>query len=131
MLIGKGEELSGGRKRQSNLANCLEAIIGGYYVDSGLQPVTKFVLKYFLKELNTLLNKVSIKDSKSKLQELTQKKFREKPKYYLIETSGPDHMRQFKMGVRIRNKLYGVGTGNTKQSAEQHAAMVSLSKLSR
>lgn len=129
IFMGKGEEISGGRNRQSILANCLEAIIGAYYLDSGLKAVSRFILKHFKIEVDSLHEIKNIKDAKSKLQELTQRKYKIKPKYFFINSSGPDHKRNFKMGVKIKDEVYGVGNGPTKQDAEKRAAYKALKKL--
>jgi ribonuclease III len=122
ILIGKGEEYSGGRNKKAILADCLEAIIGSYYLDSGFKAARSFVLKYLIPEINKVMENRHKKDYKTLLQEYVQKQFKSYPRYSLVKKTGPDHDRTFWIEVRIDSKIYGPGKGKNKKEAEQNAA---------
>jgi ribonuclease III len=122
ILIGKGEEYSGGRSKKAILADCMEAIIGSYYLDSGFKASRSFVLKYLVPEINKVLENRHKKDYKTLLQEYVQKKYKSYPRYSLVKKTGPDHDRTFWIDVSIQGKTYGPGKGKNKKEAEQHAA---------
>lgn len=122
VLIGRGEECSGGRTKKAILADALEAIIGAYYVDSGLRQSSKFVLKLFVPSIDRVLENKHDKDYKTLLQEYVQKRFKTYPRYRVVHRHGPDHNRTFLTEVRIRNQSYGRGQGKNKKEAEQRAA---------
>ncbi len=130
ILIGKGEEYSGGRKKKAILADCLEAIIGSYFIDSGFQSTKKFILKFIVPEINKVIENKHKKDYKTLLQEFSQKNFKTYPKYTLIKKSGPDHDRTFWIDVVLNGKHYGPGTGKNKKEAEQKAACIAYKSLS-
>jgi len=129
ILIGKGEEYSGGRNKKAIIADAMEAIIGAYYIDSGYNPVKEFVLKLLIPEINKVILDKHKKDYKSLLQELVQKKYRSYPKYNIVKKSGPDHDKTFMIEVNINNKIYGQGMGKNKKEAEQKAAGVAYKRL--
>jgi ribonuclease III len=122
ILIGKGEEYSGGRTKKAILADCMEAIIGAYYLDSGLKAVRNFILKNIIPEINKVLEDKHQKDYKTLLQELAQKRFKSYPKYVMVKKTGPDHDKTFWIDVKINNQSFGPGTGKNKKEAEQQAA---------
>ena len=122
ILIGKGEEYSGGRSKKAILADCLEAIIGAYYLDSGLKPVKKFTLNSLIPEINKVLANKHKKDYKTLLQEFVQKKFKLYPKYIVVKKTGPDHDMVFWIEVEVNGQTYGPGVGRNKKEAEQSAA---------
>jgi len=122
LLIGKGEENSGGRTKKAILADCMEAIIGAYYLDTGYKEVSKFVLKLLVPEINKVLENRHKKDYKTMLQEFVQKKFHIYPKYTLVKKSGPDHDKTFWIEVSVKDKNFGPGQGKNKKEAEQNAA---------
>ncbi len=124
ILIGKGEEYSGGRNKKAILADCMEAIIGAYYLDSGLKAVRSFILKHLIPEIIKVLENKHEKDYKTLLQEFVQKRYKTYPKYKLIKKIGPDHDRTFLVEVRIKDKVFGPGEGKNKKSAEQNAASI-------
>ncbi|MDX9819687.1 MAG: ribonuclease III, partial [Desulfococcus multivorans] len=101
ILIGKGEEYSGGRSKKAILADCFEAIIGAYFLDSGFKSCRKFVLRFLVPEIVKVLENRHRKEFKTLLQEYVQKKFKSYPKYNLVQKSGPDHNKTFWMEVRI------------------------------
>jgi len=122
ILIGKGEEYSGGRNKKAILADCLEAIIGAYFLDSGMKLCRAFVLRYLVPEINKVLENRHKKDYKTLLQEFIQKKYKSYPKYVLVKKTGPDHDKTFWMEVKVNGKVYGPGKGKNKKEAEQKVA---------
>lgn len=123
LLLGHGEEVSGGRKKKALLADTLEALIGALYLDSGFTAVRRFVLNIIEPQIQLVeQNKHQYRDYKSLLQEYVQKKYRIVPKYLLLETHGPDHDRVFRVKVVIKEKEYEPALGKSKKEAEQAAA---------
>ncbi len=129
ILIGKGEEYSGGRKKKAILADCLEAIIGAYYLDSGYKPVRQFILECLVPEIRKVLENKHKKDYKTLLQEHVQKSFKTYPRYVVTKKTGPDHNRVFWVSVAINGDTYGPGKGRNKKEAEQEAAGIAYAAL--
>lgn len=128
LYLSRGEEKSGGRKKDYILANTLEALIGGIYLDQNYERARQFILKNVITKLDDILrNKLHI-DSKSLFQEKSQEKFGITPGYRLIDVEGPDHAKQFTMGVYLGKELVAQGKGKSKQAAEQEAAQKALKK---
>lgn len=121
--LGKGEEATGGRKRDSIIADVMEAVIGAMYLDGGMEPARKHIMKYILSDLE---DKQLFFDSKSNLQELIQGKLKKEFTYILLEESGPEHDKTFLVEVRMEGECLGKGTGRTKKAAEQQAAYQAL-----
>lgn len=126
LLLGKGEDATGGRFRESITSDALEALIGAIYLDGGFANAKEFILKYIL---NDLEGKRLFYDSKTILQEIVQANFKEVISYHLIGEEGPDHNKIFRVAVHIGEEEYGVGEGRTKKAAEQEAAYISILKL--
>jgi ribonuclease-3 len=122
LLLGRGEELSGGRTKKAILADALEALIGAYYLDSGYKPVFSFVSRYISPEINRVLENRYYMDYKSMLQELSQRLYHTYPVYRLTKRSGPEHERYFWIEVTVDGRSYGPGMGRNKKAAEQEAA---------
>ena len=131
ILIGKGEEYSGGRSKKAILADCMEAIIGAYYLDSGFRAVKSFVQRLFMPEIEAVLTDRHEKDYKTLLQELAQKKHRTYPKYRVVRKKGPNHDRTFWIEVDVNGKQFGPGRGKSKKEAEQEAAEMAYRALKR
>ncbi len=129
ILIGKGEEYSGGRAKKALLADALEGIIGAYFLDSGFKEARRFVLDLLVPEINRVLENRHEKDYKTLLQELAQKSYRTYPKYVLSKKTGPDHDRTFWIEVDVAGTRYGPGKGPNKKQAEQAAARSAYEKL--
>ncbi len=129
LLIGKGEEYSGGRSKKALVADAMEAIIGAYFLDSGFLKVRKFILKYFVPEINKVLENKHRKDYKTLLQEFLQKRHRIYPKYHLVKKTGPDHAKEFWMEVQVLDRRYGPGRGRNKKEAERKAARLAYEDL--
>ncbi len=119
LLLGKGEEMTGGRKRPSVVSDALEALIGAIFLDGGLANAKEFILRFIL---NDMEHKKLFYDSKTILQEMVQADWKEPLTYELIREEGPDHNKSFEVCVRIGSREIGRGCGRTKKSAEQVAA---------
>lgn len=118
ILLGKGEEATGGRKRDSIISDVMEAVIGAIYLDGGLSEADKFVRKFILSDLE---NKQLFYDSKTLLQEQVQKEGKNLT-YELVSESGPDHEKVFVVEAKIDGKTVGRGRGRNKKTAQQQAA---------
>ncbi len=129
ILIGKGEEYSGGRSKKAILADCMEAIIGAYFLDTGFKGAKAFVLRYLIPQIDSVLADRHKKDYKTLLQEYVQKRFKSYPKYQLVRKTGPDHDRTFWVEVRINGETCGEGKGKNKKEAEQNAASIAYQKI--
>ena len=130
ILIGKGEEYSGGRNKKTLLADCFEAVLGAYYIDSGIKKATDFIYQYFIPLIQDVVeDKHDNKDYKTLLQELIQKKYKSYPKYDLVKIKGPEHKKEFWINVEINKKKYGPGKGPNKKKAEQEAARIAYEAL--
>ncbi|MBQ9376327.1 MAG: ribonuclease III [Schwartzia sp.] len=129
LLLGHGEEVTGGRERPSILADAFEAVVGALYVDQGWQEASGYVLRQLRQELLEVGQGQSIKDYKTILQELIQRHPGQRIVYELLSAEGPDHAKVFTVAVRVNGLAYGVGTGRSKKAAEQHAAQQALSKF--
>ncbi len=129
ILIGKGEEYSGGRSKKTLLADALEAIIGAYYLDSGFNAARSFVRGLLVPEINKVLEDRHKKDYKTLLQEYVQKRFKTHPRYRVVQRSGPDHNKTFWIEVTVNNVTYGPGMGKNKKEAEQNAAGIAHKTL--
>lgn len=125
LLLGVGEESTGGRTRQSLLANAVEALIGAVYLDGGYEAAAKFIREWVGRKHGGLLET----DHKSRLQELLQKRHKSPPTYELTSSDGPDHAKTFNVMVRIGAKELGRGDGKSKKEAEQAAACDALKRM--
>lgn len=123
ILLSKGEERHNGRTNQSILADTFEALLGGIYLDGGINPAFKFLEKTLTKSISNLSSKQIYKDPKSVFQEIAQSKRGITPKYQTISESGPDHQKNFEVAVYIDKDLIATGTGNSKQKAEEDASI--------
>lgn len=128
LRLGKGEEKSGGRAKASILAAVYEAVIGAIFLDGGYGPARAAVLRHFQTDLDRPPVGSPI-DAKSRLQEITQRVFRETPTYTLAAEIGPDHDRAFTAELTVGGRVRGRGTGKTKKEAEQQAAEMALAAL--
>ena len=126
LLLGKGEEGTGGRNRESIIADAVEAVIGAIYIDGGMVPAKEFIDKFVLADLE---DKQLFYDSKSNLQELIQGQLKKEFSYELLEESGPEHEKTFHVRVCMEGTPMGEGVGRTKKAAEQQAAYNTLLQL--
>ncbi|MDR2701063.1 MAG: ribonuclease III [Spirochaetaceae bacterium] len=129
LILGKGEEQTGGRAKKAILADALEALIGALYLDSGFKAAEDFVLPRIDREIDRVLEKRVHQDYKSLLQELSQRLYKAYPVYRLVKRTGPEHERLFWMEVLINGKSYGPCTGRNKKAAEQEAARLAWEAL--
>ena len=134
LLLGKGEELSGGRLKSSLLANALEALLAAVYLDGGLDAAIVLVKRMFHSYLENreeeYLLKALDKDFKTQLQEITQARLKLAPTYSLQSEEGPDHDKTFHMTVALGERLLAHGSGKSKKEAQQEAARGALEKIS-
>ena len=121
--LGKGELYTGGRGRDSISADVMEALIGAIYLDGGMEQARSFIEKHIMADLE---DKQLFYDSKSTLQELMQGKLRKEFCYELLDESGPEHHKCFRVQVRMEDEILGEGTGKSKKAAEQQAAYKAL-----
>lgn len=128
LLLGKGEERSGGRDKSNLLADALESLLGAIFTDSNFDSVQKVVLPLFIPLLEQASSREG-QDFKSRLQELVQAAQGELPVYKLVEATGPPHDRVYHVEVYVQKRLEGAGQGRTKKSAEQAAAEAAISSL--
>lgn len=126
ILLGRGEEATGGRERDSIISDVMEAVIGAVYLDGGMEPAKTFIDRFILSDLE---DKRLFYDSKSSLQELVQGSLKKDVSYELLEESGPEHNKTFRVSVHMGGECLGTGEGKTKKAAEQQAAYRALLRL--
>jgi ribonuclease-3 len=129
ILLSKGEKEELGRARLTIVADCVEAIMGAMYLDGGIEPATTFVKEHILIKLDEILNNQSYKDSKTLLQEYSQKHTRMTPQYRVVGSEGKDHEKVFTIGVWIGDDKLGEAEGRSKQDAETAAATIAFKLL--
>ena len=122
LLLGQGEETSGGRTKQSNLANAMEALIGAIYLDQGLATARKFIFRQLKPELRKIRAGKMAPNYKALVQELIQGQKKPAPVYRLVETTGPDHNKEFTAEILVDGEALGRGSGKSKKAAESQAA---------
>lgn len=128
LLLSRGEAKDIGRARRYILANTFEALIGAIYLDRGYEKVCQFIRKEILKELPQIIKQKLYQDPKSRFQEKAQDKFGLTPVYEVIKEWGPDHAKQFIVGVYLNQELVAQGQGASKQEAQEKAAQAGLDK---
>lgn len=128
ILLGKGEEASGGRKRPSTLADALEALIGAIYLDSGYESARELVLRLFEQGIGVVSESDEEGNPKGTLQEVLQSMGNEAPRYLITSESGPDHRKVFHSQVIWRELVLAQGRGKSKKEAEVRAALEALRK---
>lgn len=135
MRLGKGAEKDGGRDNPALLSDTFEALIGAYFLDAGIEEVRQYVEPLLRSVADTLVFPQSdgepkrLVDSKNRFQQWALAQFGENPIYETIDESGPDHAKEFTAQVRVKNKVYGVGSDRRKQEAEKRAAESALKGL--
>jgi ribonuclease-3 len=122
ILLSKGEAKDLGRARQVILANAIESLIGAIYLDAGFKVSEQFVNTFIIQRLTAIVSGGKVLDPKSKFQELTQEKMGVTPHYKVLAEWGPDHNKQFEVGVFVQDRQISKGTGSSKQEAEISAA---------
>lgn len=129
IYLSNGENVSGGRNRNSTLCDAFEALIGAIYLDSDYITVKNIAIKYLKQKIHNLQDFGDLFDYKTELQELIQSKNKTVPVYKLLESSGPDHNKEFKIAVVINDEIKGIGIAKSKKQAEKNAAKYALEKL--
>jgi ribonuclease-3 len=129
LYLSQGEEKSGGRSRQRNLACALEALIGAIFIDQGLAATSDFILRLFTSSMPEAMDERVTSDYKSDLQQLVQARQKRIPTYFVVGTTGPDHDKRFTVEVRVGDEVLGRGGGRSKQTAQKEAARQALETL--
>lgn len=129
LLLGKGEEQTGGRQKASILASAFEALVGAVYLDGGFERALEVVRKCFSPYLEEVKGNWRDIDFKTQLQEGVQARFKDLPQYVLLSQSGPEHEKTFEVAVMVKGQVWGKGRGKSKKEAEQRAAEEALKRL--
>jgi ribonuclease-3 len=129
LLLGRGEEANGGRAKESNLANAIEALIGALYLDQGIAKARRFILRQLKPELEKIKAGKIPPNYKALVQELIQGQKKPTPVYRLVEATGPDHSKQFTAEILVEGEALGKGVGKSKKVAESQAARAAWEKL--
>ncbi|MBN1679945.1 MAG: ribonuclease III [Anaerolineae bacterium] len=129
LLLGRGEDESGGRERRKNLCGAFEALIGAVFLDQGMATAQVFVEPFFGPALDDILAQATDKDPKSLFQEWSQAQLGETPFYRTVVSRGPDHAKEFTVAVMVGPTVCGQGTGHSKQVAAQAAAARALEAI--
>ena len=129
LRMSKGEEDSGGRTNKTILANTYEAVLGGLFLDGGIDKAREFVTSTILDNQTEFVDEQGLKDPKSKLQEFMQEKYKVSPDYRILGEEGPDHIKMYTSGVFLNNEQVSKGQGRSKQEAEKDAAQNALDVL--
>ena len=127
LLLGNGEELGGGRSRNSILADAVESVIAASFLDGGMEAAKQFIRQFILVEVP--VTRMNNADYKTALQELVQQKKNQVLSYTLVGESGPDHDKRFDVEVKLNGNVVGLGSGSSKKRAEQDAARVAIETL--
>ena len=131
LLLGKGEETSGGRRRPSILANTFEAVVAAIYLDSNLEKCRSFVMKQLKGEIENVSRSDFGRDCKGMLQEYAQTEYGSIPDYHVVSTEGPEHEKFFEVTVSLKGTLWGRGKGKSKKEAEKSAAQTAWKHVCR
>ena len=129
LLIGKGEENTGGRDKKALLADCMEALFAACYLDSGFEAAKSFVMRFLEQQIRAVLDDDYHRDYKTSLQEYMQKRWRKVPSYTLVKKTGPEHDYTFFVEVDVNGKVFGPASGVNKKQAEQMAAKLAYDQL--
>jgi ribonuclease III len=131
LRLGKGEEVTGGRKKRSLLADAVEALLGAVYIDGGYEKARSLIIRLFREKIDTIIRSGEFHDFKTELQEKTQLLFSTIPEYKIIRQEGAEHKKLFTIEVYIEGERYGHGTGKSKKEAETLAAKEALQKFQK
>jgi ribonuclease-3 len=129
LLLSRAEAGTGGRKRESILADVTEAVIGALFLDGGMEAAQQFVERHILVNVGASIEERTHRNYKSQLQETLQARYKTPPRYKVTYTTGPDHARRFTVKVTLRGQILGVGSGTSKKQAEQRAAESALARV--
>ncbi len=128
LFLSKGESKAEGKARDLILANCFEAVVGAMFLDQGYDICEQFLIKNLIAHLPEIIEEGLYIDAKTAFQEIVQEKMGFTPEYKVIEESGPDHNRHFKVGAYINDEEAGIGEGHSKQKAQEAAAKDAMNK---
>lgn len=131
LLLGRGEEMGGGRQRPSILADSVEALIGAIYLDGGLEAARSFIMTFLPAKVDLAETGHAFRDYKTALQEIVQKNRQETLQYRLSGESGPDHDKRFTVQVLLNSNIFAEGIGHSKKEAEQMAARAALELMGK
>lgn len=131
LRLSRGERRGSDRAKQQIMANAFEALIGAIYLEKGYAEAEKFIAKHILSKLERILAAGTWRDAKSHLQEVSQSIDNMTPQYRVLEETGPDHDKEFTLGVFVGDRLMGQGSGPSKQTAQQIAARAALEEYAR
>jgi ribonuclease-3 len=129
LKMSKGEEDSGGRTNKTLLANTYEAVVGGLFLDGGIEKAREFITSTILENADEFVKAQGLKDPKSRLQEFMQEKYKTSPDYKILDENGPDHAKEYTAGVFLNGDLVAKGMGHSKQESEKDAAQKALEVL--
>ena len=129
ILMGHGEEKTGGRTRDSILADSLEAVLGAIYLDKGIDEVSDIIIDIFHNIIDEVSSETYIRDYKTRLQEITQEEKARRPEYRVVNDRGPDHNKTFVVEVSFGDTILGKGEGSTIKEAEQKAAKIAYENI--
>lgn len=130
LLLGHGEEESGGRERAANLCAAMEAVVGALYLDGNLEIIWEHLKPWFVEKTRNILDAETYVDAKSRFQEWAQAEFGVTPTYRIVDERGPDHAKIFTAQVLLEKRVVGEGMGTSKRAAEQSAARQALTEFS-
>lgn len=131
LILGKGEDNTGGREKSSILSDAFEAVLGAIYLDRGFEKAFKIVRRFWTNLIEEAGSEGYLRDYKTRLQEVFQSRFKRTPHYRLVKQSGPEHSKIFEIEVYLDSELMGRGLGMSKKAAEQCAAKEVLDKLEK
>ncbi|MCX7793660.1 MAG: ribonuclease III [Thermodesulfovibrionales bacterium] len=129
LLLGKGEEHTGGRQKSSILADCLEALIGAVFLDGGLEDARELISRLFRRKFEELTSADLILDPKSELQKLSLERYGKLPEYKIIAEHGAEHKKVFTVNIYINGEFFGTGSGKSKKEAQTEAAKIAIKKM--
>ena len=129
LVMGRGEELSGGRRKKAILADCTEALIAAVFLDKGFEAAKAFVLKEIIPIVEKVIENRYRKDYKTMLQEYVQKRYKKVPTYNLVSSTGPEHDQRFFYSVTVQGNTYGPAEGHNRKDAEQNVAKLALEQI--
>ena len=130
LKMSKGEEESGGRTNKTILANTYEAVVGGLFLDGGIEKARDFITTTILENKDQFIDEQGLKDAKSMLQEFMQEKYKVSPDYRILDEEGPDHDKKYTAGVFLNGEEVSKGVGRSKQEAEKDDAQKAMEALS-
>ncbi len=129
LRLGRGEELTGGRDKDSLLADSLEALVASIYLDGGIAAAAAFIDRSFREAVAAAGSAGAVTDFKTAFQELCQERLKVLPEYRVVSQSGPDHCKEFTVELLVRGEMLGRGAGRSKKEAEQRAAREAMERL--